>query len=85
MSQLRCDPENGGCGTVFAPDAQHCPHCQRPVTFDDSSGEPATATHVTGAELVDNVDDEDESVPFVGRGGRRTRRPAIEDAELPEN
>jgi hypothetical protein len=37
----RCDPERGGCTTLFPPDLEACPHCQMPVgEVDPSTNEP---------------------------------------------
>jgi hypothetical protein len=48
-SNLReCDPDQGGCSTLFASDLKACPHCQREVTVeseeDNTEEAPVTVT-----------------------------------------
>jgi len=40
----RCDPDDGGCGTLFAFDLLSCPHCQRERAADPAPDDAGTET-----------------------------------------
>lgn len=60
-SNLRyCDPDDGGCSTLFAPDLLSCPHCQREVTVksEEDKIEEAPVTVTTESTRTEPKTDE---------------------------
>lgn len=59
-SNLReCDPDQGGCSTLFPAELTSCPHCQREVTVEseEDKTEEAPVTVTKSTQKTPKVDE----------------------------
>lgn len=68
---VRCDPDQGGCGTLFTIGAAICPNCQRDADEVGVLNENGEQPKVLGAQVEEFEDHDDR--PFT---------PILQDVDL---